>query len=171
MTTAEINKRFCELAGICWHERRTDTPYSCSCGEDFSGAAHFYWHKDSHPNPDFCADPRLVLAVMMKQENFGEFLREIGGNGDDIEYAPCVPISLILDKTGQLALKAISWMEAQNPKAPLCDGCMYKNNSWYCDNYHNREKCTKYVLDSETQSGWRKTPYEKRTHRCHNHRR
>lgn len=109
MTTAEINKRFCELAGICWHERRTDTPYSCSCGEDFSNATHFYWHKDSHPNRDFCAHPDLVLEVMRKREDWPDFAMFL--DGEELRHGEYVKIDCILDKTGKLALKAISWME------------------------------------------------------------
>lgn len=151
MKHEEINRRFCELAGIRWHERRTDTPYSCSCGEDFSGAAHFYWHKDSHPNPDFCADPRLVSDVMKGRKDYLAFLDSCLPPFTSSRAAVTAHwVDIFMDKTGQLALKAIEWMEEQKPKAPLCDGCLYKNNNWYCDNYHNRNKCTKYVLESKT---------------------
>ena len=111
MKHEEINRRFCELAGIRWHERRTDTPYSCSCGEDFSGAAHFYWHKDSHPNRDFCADPRLVLEVMRNRDDWLDFIQSVYDENRPLWSGLLDYTDLVMDKTGQLALKAIKWMQ------------------------------------------------------------
>jgi hypothetical protein len=52
-----------------------------------------------------------VLEVMMKKKYFGDFVRYIHGCGDDVEYEVCIPLELILDKTGKLALAAIKFME------------------------------------------------------------
>jgi len=104
MKTEEINKRFCELAGIEWIDR-PDTMCPC-CADNLSY------------NADYCSDPRLVLEVMMKREDWPEF-RDHSNTIDgyyieDIFYvnlADYIRVDFILDKTGQLALLAIRWME------------------------------------------------------------
>jgi hypothetical protein len=113
MASQEIIKRFAELAGICWHEITDGMDhqsyegrvlYLCSCGEEFhNGELHI-----EVSNPDFCADPRLVLEVMVKREDWGEFLYESGYYKTRTEL-----IKLILDTTGLLAIKAIEFMEAK----------------------------------------------------------
>lgn len=110
MNKQEINRKFAELAGICWHEIVRE-PYVCSCGAYCETERTAYWHIHND-NPDFCADPRLVLEVMMKREDWPEFMRSL-----QIVDNPCLFLQkytedYILDTTGLLALKAIEWMEA-----------------------------------------------------------
>ena len=147
MTTTEINKRFAELVGLCWHELlvKHGAITGCSCGEN----RHTLYY--AHQNPDYCADSRLVLEVMKGRKDYLAFLDSCLPPFTSSRAAVTAHwVDIFMDKTAQLALKAIEWMEEQKPKAPLCDGCLYKNNNWYCDNYHNRNKCTKYVLESKT---------------------
>jgi len=118
MNTTEINRRFSELAGICWHRGSTSV-YTSKRQLDFR--CYFCDFQDTiredeescpyDPNPDYCAHPDLVLEVMQKKKYFGDFLDYIGGRGDNIEYCSCVPVFLIMDKTGQLALLGIEWLE------------------------------------------------------------
>lgn len=103
MTTTEINKRFAELTGICWPE------YDNSNWDICIGSTCIDKSRISHP--DVCKNPDLVLEAMMKRKYFGDFVRYIYGCGDDVEYEVCIPLDLILDKTGKLALAAIKWME------------------------------------------------------------
>lgn len=70
------NRRFAELAGICWHElvRQQIKPgvKECSCGKIIYNNGFSGHIKDS--NPDFCADPREVLKVVMERDDWIEFL-------------------------------------------------------------------------------------------------
>jgi hypothetical protein len=92
MNTTEINKRFCELAGR--------HPFS------------YYGTDDKLINeyPDFCAHPKLVLEVMMKREDWPEF-RDANKEIFYTDLADYVRVDYILNRTGQLALLAISWIE------------------------------------------------------------
>jgi len=104
MTTDQINKRFAELAGIHYHTFPKAKKYKdifgnicltnrgrkCLCGVRYNS-------RYKKPNPDYCADPRLVLEVMVEKGYWG---KNWG-----------VTIEGMLDKTGILALKAIEWME------------------------------------------------------------
>jgi len=97
----QINKRFCELAGIHWHHYIEDDNFVliCSCGHKT------YFYENCCANPDFCDDPRLVLREMVRLNCAGEFMMYCTG------VRGHVLITDMLDKTGQLALKAIKWME------------------------------------------------------------
>jgi hypothetical protein len=107
MTKEDINKRFAELAGICWHECEYEvvdgfTKWVCGkCNKS---------RNTSDPDPnDYCSDPRLVLEVMMKREDWHPFFIDMGLPVMKGHY--CIPIYWMLDKTGKFALKAIEFME------------------------------------------------------------
>jgi hypothetical protein len=118
MNTQEINKRFAELAGICWHEKDGGIypfRFPCKkCGEIVE------W-QDAYPN--FCADPRLVLEAMMKREDwyyfvgrtkYGFLLSLFRYHQEDTEGAVYSMLKeYILDTTGKLAIAAIAWLEAK----------------------------------------------------------
>ena len=98
MNPEQINKRFAELAEICWHE--WDSRYQSArckrCGVKRTDST-------KHSHPDFCADPRLVLRVMVENPKWMVQFNELPN---------CLLlIASMLDKTGKLALKAISFME------------------------------------------------------------
>jgi hypothetical protein len=107
MTPEQINKEFAELAGICWHELNLEE-YCPKCGKSFRG-----YYLDS-PNPDFCADPRLVLKVMKRDyDTWLRFLTWL-----DKWYLPTNLDSfglLLLDTTGKLALAAIAFLGKKRP--------------------------------------------------------
>jgi hypothetical protein len=110
----DANQRFAELAGICWHEpvATSDVEYSiihigwrCTCG-GISCIAE---------NPDYCADPRLVLEVMMKREDWPKFAPMVGRwDGSTAEYF--VRSDYLLDTTGLLAMKGIEWLERKEER-------------------------------------------------------
>jgi len=79
------NKRFAELAGVdeYWTTERMVHP----------------------PIPDYKADPREVLKVMIAREDYFVFYSECLHDADIIE--------LILDTTGKLRDAAIEWFEKQ----------------------------------------------------------
>jgi hypothetical protein len=76
----ELIKRFCELAGIEWHEAKYDANnfiWNCSCGKWFSvcDEAEFLDHiKES--NPTFL-HPEEVLAVCMKWDDRCNFIQHL----------------------------------------------------------------------------------------------
>lgn len=110
------NKRFAELCGICWHEiiRRDENTKVCSCGEDYS---LFDDYVCGRKNPDFAADPRLVLREMMKREDWLMFIQAVGDvhrfneKSSDFEWKEMIPVEYMTDTTGLLRDRAIEWME------------------------------------------------------------
>jgi len=124
MTTEEINRRFAELAGMHYHTfpktkkykdifgniRLTNRGRKCSCGVHYNS-------RYKKPNPNYCSDPRLVLEVMMKRDDWPKFLLVVGSDRRWCEYLAgyekrdTICIDYISNKTGQLVLAAIKWME------------------------------------------------------------
>ena len=110
MTTEQINRRFAELSEISWHELDDFKfgAYFCSCRHQ-SPTREMLASHIKKLNPDYCADPRLVLEVMMKRKDSGSFI-------SDLTWRYCNPAhgfieNYLLDKTGKLVLAAIKWME------------------------------------------------------------
>lgn len=107
MTTEEINRRFCELAGICWHDyngwiNHIETLKCKYCAEKYKPNA----------NPNFCAHPDLVLEVMRKREDWRLFLSYCTGyRASNREEIAAHWAELFLNKTGLLCRIAIKWME------------------------------------------------------------
>ena len=106
--TQEINRKLHEALGRCWHEPAANKPWYCMKCKD-------YFH---HTNPDYCADPRLVIEAMMERKDWPLFLDYVGGD----YYPPADPLAgnislidcnLILDKTGKLRDAAIEWLEVK----------------------------------------------------------
>ena len=110
--TQEINKAFHEAAGKCWH--KDDWVDGCAfvcvkCGTELEVG----W------NPDYCADPRLVIKVMREREDWDEFadtyfIPAITGDGKRMFY---ISEHLITDKTGKLAKLATEWINKQKGKS------------------------------------------------------
>lgn len=123
------NKRFAELAGICWHEIKYQVrpdnapnfPFTkCTCGEGFSDVEEFLIHCRKS-NPDF-SDAREVLKVMRDKEVLRQFLFTLA-----IAPYNFVKVDLVLDTTGLLRDEAIKWMkggrdENFNSGADSCAG-------------------------------------------------
>jgi hypothetical protein len=112
------NRRFHELAGLCWHEiiNSLEHPteqrvlYQCSCFEETEDIQK---HLSKYPNPDY-ADPRLVLEVIARlpYPRMREFLSWLGRNGTSVPVEYIVNEGGSLEQTGKLRDKAIEWMEA-----------------------------------------------------------
>ena len=95
------NKRFAELVRVRWYPADPSKPPEDDwvfCGGKIWGALD---------NPDYAADPRLVLRVMMKREDWRDFA-EWAFNGDYQTLA-----EMTLDTTGKLRDKAIEWLEGR----------------------------------------------------------
>ena len=110
----QINRRFAELCGLCWHERKRINSMGemvCTCGITFFPNGFDGHCKDN--NPDFISNPTLVLVEMMKREDWPEFIVK------QFTYSYTEPIrafseDYILDTTeGKLALAASEWMKKE----------------------------------------------------------
>ena len=107
------NRELAELVGMFWHHAedfnvRPFYPLTCSCGEKlftFQVEPHC-----KHYNPDFTADPRLVLREMVKRDDWLMFLAFIKGLMDVSRHHDKIDVGLILDTTGKLANLAIEFL-------------------------------------------------------------
>ncbi len=125
MTNQEINRRFAEMCGLCWHiygydpnDRFLRVPQCPKCQIHLS--ANF-------PNPDFISDPRLVLREMMKLKDWPVFIAWYNGSqyGEPIRRHVMnlaaegkitevfIGIRDILDTTGLLVKAGIEWLEKE----------------------------------------------------------
>ena len=118
----DANKRFAELAGICWHEQRmapiVDGEALCSCGFLFDRRDIIKHIKKS--NPDF-SDPIAVLRVVMEREDWPEFSIYLWNHFEwptrDSYTTTVMERSILLDyllTPGLLRDEAIKWMEAHH---------------------------------------------------------
>ena len=99
----EINRRLHEALGRCWHEydHWKGRRQVCRCEQ-------WLWYFDAPiewDNPDYCLDPRLVIAAM-RDECWTEFVVYIGGD----RMGLLIPVYLIMDTTGKLAQAAQEWL-------------------------------------------------------------
>lgn len=103
----DINRRLHEALGKCWHEviaiatsrfGYAESPI-CKCGA---------WNCQV-PNPDYCADPRLVIEAMREREKFKEFIYFVLGPYGDVFNL----LDLIMDTTGKLRDAAIEFIEGR----------------------------------------------------------
>ena len=93
----DLNREFARLVGLCWHEYDTETLNCIHCEK-------VMWRKDSN-NPDYAADPRLVLREMMKREDWHKFIGRI----EDSRPSWFVE-NYILNLTGKLRDAAIEFL-------------------------------------------------------------
>jgi hypothetical protein len=105
MTTDQINKKFAKLAGIPVCNVNYAVGFCKTHGVLLTES-----NKKDHIPKDFCADPRLVLEVMMKLEDVEVFLNDLVG-GYLVPLPEMVLAKLMIDKTGKLALAGIAYLE------------------------------------------------------------
>jgi len=119
-----LNKRACELLGICWHEPIFDGSRIClHCGALLAyGKANDPLSKEEFnvmANPDFTTDAGKVelLRLIRKQKDWYYFVKQM-----DIGLVRRNPIGerftllnteYILDTTGLLLKAAVEWMEGR----------------------------------------------------------
>ena len=105
-----INRELHEAFRHCWHERKEnpafmwdeDAPISiCTCGKTDC--------EDS--NPDYKADPRLVIREMEKRNDFDAFCKTIGIRSHGGPFY--VESTYIMDTTGKLATLARDWLKGE----------------------------------------------------------
>jgi len=115
------NQRFCELAGICWHEIVfAEGLYRCSCGQVFPYGGKIIAEEHVRKlNPDFAAEPWRVSEVMIQRKDWFSFCEKIGIGDDsrpekwvsDVSYF--VDSSGKIDRTGKFRDLATEWMEGR----------------------------------------------------------
>ena len=105
----DMNQKFAEVARVCWHEDMSEygKPSGAQlcrhCGQMFAG--------DHVRNPDYAADPRLVLREMERIGKLFLFLDWLVSNSHLTTHS--LTKDYILDTTGKLRDAAIEFMEKQ----------------------------------------------------------
>lgn len=105
------NKELHELFGHCWHEDWYPAPYSADsfickkCKKEFSVPLP--------ANPDYAADPRLVLREMEKRGDWPKFLSGSGLYWYTTRRGGMafIALEIIMDTTGKLRDIAIEWLK------------------------------------------------------------
>jgi len=111
----EPNREFAELVGVQWHEQVStkEDGYGCSCGFLTYFGGMYGEHIRDNSNPDYAADPRLVLREMDRIGKLEHFLAKLNAfslDEDDDLINKAVPVDYFLDITGLLRDKAIEWL-------------------------------------------------------------
>lgn len=106
------NRELHELLGLCWHEfhRSTGPYYICRlCKNKFGDHREFV--ASTACNPDYAADPLLVLREMMlKCKDWNGFVDQIGARIGGQAY---FHHAFIFDTTGRLRDLAIEWLRKE----------------------------------------------------------
>jgi hypothetical protein len=124
----DLNKELCQLLGICWHEIKFDPtgsnefPYCQHCGRQ-----DIPWHWEypngkclriASINPDFTSEVGRVqlLKLIKKHKHFHRLIAKINclsldEDGDFIDN--CIPVDLMTDDTGKLAIAARDFLKGQ----------------------------------------------------------
>jgi hypothetical protein len=117
----DANRRFAKLAGLPYFTiEHIDGEWVCGCGfkvlwEDGKMAIQ---HLRSHNSPDYAADPRLVLEVMLSRKDGPLFMARLMYGFEQpgveaIDWDNNIDVDYILDTTGKLRDLAIEWMEKE----------------------------------------------------------
>jgi hypothetical protein len=108
MTKDELTRKLCGLLGICWHEMKIEIPIvRCSCGKEWHDSveiSQLLAHENL--NPDFIADPRLVLREMIKRDDWFSFERMILTK---YYWLDSDWVSKFTDTTGLFLKEAVEW--------------------------------------------------------------
>jgi len=94
------NREFHELVGLCWHEPESEQSnrfgYCRNCGKHMP---------ECESNPDYAADPRLILKEMVKRPDWDEFQKQV-----------IDPFAYMLDDTGLLRDAAIKFIRKEDKR-------------------------------------------------------
>ena len=117
-----LNQELHEALGYCWHEivfdplGRPEFPFCKHCKkEDVS------WHWEypnglckrvADNNPDYVADPRLVIREIDKQGKRKDFINYLLRT-QKVWLISDMLVDLILDTAGKLAQLALDWIKEQ----------------------------------------------------------
>uniref|UniRef100_A0A6M3X8Q0 Uncharacterized protein n=1 Tax=viral metagenome TaxID=1070528 RepID=A0A6M3X8Q0_9ZZZZ len=103
------NRELHELLGLCWHEFSlgvAEYQYCIHCKK-----MSVY---DFHANPDYAADPRLVLREMMKRADCCDFLLRANVlAGKHTMIGDLIHIDYMIEDTGKLRDAAIEWLKKE----------------------------------------------------------
>lgn len=110
----DINRRLHEaLEEKCWHEFEYDpdfeneTYWTCKCGIKTTDNANY-------SNPDYCADPRLVIEAMRERNEDSTFITYVVTQHPyKYKYAEYAIVDLMMNREGALALLALEWIEGR----------------------------------------------------------
>ena len=116
MEAQEINRRLHEALGKCWHE--TERRYVAGDIKSVCKKCNAYGFPILQSNPNYCADPRLVIEAMIGRRDWIKFLKHIT-NHCMSGYASINNFTRdrIMDRTGKLAVLATEWINKQKGKS------------------------------------------------------
>ena len=108
----DLNREFAELVGVQWHEQVStkEDGYGCSCGFLTYFGGMYGEHIRDNSNPDYAADPRLVLREidrLKKRESFINYLLRTENTWSILDMA----FDFMIDTTGKLTKKAIEFLK------------------------------------------------------------
>ena len=105
------NRELHELLGHCWHEPEWIRGEGGRCKKCKIKPLVY----ELPANPDYAADPRLVLEEMMKREDWPAFCNTVGHSWATPKNGAAahdyVYLFYILDTTGRLRNVAIKWLQ------------------------------------------------------------
>ena len=113
-----VNRRLHEAFGHCWHESFVVVqPYIEYEQDRIVKCVHCekQGSQSDLSNPDYAADPRLVLREMMKREDWIDFFQWASDHKKMLDYngrgSVFIKLKYLLDTTGKLRDIAIEWLE------------------------------------------------------------
>lgn len=115
MTGVEMNKRLCELLGICWHEWVDNVGHQ-SCNHPKMCKHCWSYPVEVDENPDFVSPAgRIDLLRRMRErlseKKFDNFLKNMTGGICSPERT--ILVTYILDDPGAIARAALEFLEKE----------------------------------------------------------
>ena len=104
------NRELHELLGLCWHEWVRNIGHDA---EDLMCDKCWRYPSEVGENPDYAADPRLVLREMMKRGDMLRFLDFLRGKWRGLLTEDTLLLAeiIVLNTTGKLRDLAIEWLK------------------------------------------------------------
>ena len=117
-----LNRELHEALGYCWHELE-----NIGIDESFKNYGDVFFHVckkcgfltddcQEECNPNYVADPRLVIREMMKRGELEAFSFYVWDRSDKLRYiASYLDIirMVAIDQTGKLARLALDWLQKE----------------------------------------------------------
>ena len=107
----EKNRELNELLGLCWH-----SPVAPAMSH-VGGSVCKKCKQRFDANPDYAADPRLMLREMAKRKDCCDFLLRANAlAGKHTLIGDLIHIDYMIEDTGKLRDQAIGWLKDREKK-------------------------------------------------------
>jgi hypothetical protein len=106
-----LNRELHEALGYCWHEKHAEYrgEIACTCWATFKSEEEFIQHCKSS-NPNYKAEPWLVIREMKKKGLLKRFLSSIGTT-TNLDTLGKMSSLIAIDTSGKLAQLALDWLK------------------------------------------------------------